>query len=350
MITNLKQKFRDLQIMMRFAAFGATTTIALLGAAAVSPHISASKLILLLVVALLWHGFVHIVNDLIDYDIDRTQAVRVDSPLVQGRFSKRITVMLALAELGGCIVLSLLAENRGLALLLISLSIGCMTIYNMWGKRARMPLLTDLIQGVGWGAISLFGGAFAFGYLSHLSVVLFLFFMVDTLMISGIHANLRDLSNDLRHGVLTMVIWLGARPAEHGQHGKHGTLILPRRLIIYVTLVQLLLIGLVVYIVVLNPFRYEGLSLIVTLIIVGLLIAFTIYLGLKTLSATRIEYEMMLNTGLLHLLMILATLIGVFAVSLGIGLLTVLVCGFTVPLLTSNLIPEPVGQSSQPAS
>jgi hypothetical protein len=159
-------------------------------------------------------------------------------------------------------------------------------------------------------------------------------------MISGIHANLRDLSNDMNHSVLTTVMVLGARPAQQGR------VILSRRLIAYATIIQLAMDGLIVYALAENLFHYDNSAMIFTSGLVVLLMAYTTYLGLKTLNATSTDYEMMVRTGLLHLLMIIATLIGAFAVTLGIGLFSVLMFAYIVPLLTSNVIPEGASQPS----
>src|SRR5258706_15396100 len=83
-IKRTKRLLGDILVIMRFAAFGSTLVMALLGAASTSPELSVLAILALICASFFFHGFVYISNDLIDLDIDRTQKVRIDSPLVQG--------------------------------------------------------------------------------------------------------------------------------------------------------------------------------------------------------------------------------------------------------------------------
>src|SRR5258708_24117202 len=98
-IKRIKKSLSDILVIMRFAAFGSTIVIVLLGASSASPDLSALEIVTLIGAAFFFHGFVYISNDLIDLDIDRTQKVRIDSPLVQGHFSRISVLIFALLEL-----------------------------------------------------------------------------------------------------------------------------------------------------------------------------------------------------------------------------------------------------------
>ena len=334
-IKKIRQFIHDILVMMRFAAFGSTIVIVLLGAASASPDLSMREVIALISAAFFFHGFVYISNDLIDLDIDRTQKVRIDSPLVQGNFSSLSMLIFAVIKLGVCFVITLGSQNPGEAIAYLALSIACMSIYNLWGKRANLPLLTDAIQGIGWGAFTLYGAAFVQGHLQPLNWIAFAFFFVYTLIVSGVHANLRDLPNDFDHKVQTTPIVLGVRPDAQDR------LLLSRRIITYVVVLQFTLNGLVLLPLSENWFHYDSISLYVSWALSLAVIGYSMFLGVKTLQAVRGDFETMVRTGLLHLLVLLGALIAAFALYLGPELLIVLVTMYILPLFTGNVVPQP---------
>ncbi len=334
-IKRIKRFLSDTLVIIRFAAFGSTMVMVLLGAASASPDLSVAKIVALISASFFFHGFVYISNDLIDLDIDRTQKVRIDSPLVQGHFSRISLLIFALLELLLCFLITLESNNPSAAIFFLAVSIACMTVYNLWGKRANLPLLTDSIQGVGWGAFTLYGATFAHGKLEPLNLVVFAFFFVYTLIVSGVHANLRDLPNDLDHDVLTTPIVLGVRPDAQGR------LKLSRRLIAYAIVLQLALNGLVLMALLENWFRYEPATQYLAGILSLIVIAYSVFLGIKTLNAVGRDFEIMVRIGLLHLLVLLGALVAAFAIYLGPELLLVLLTTYILPLFTGNVIPQP---------
>src|SRR6185295_9043843 len=120
-IKRTRQFILDILVMMRFAAFGSTIVMILLGAASASPELSLLKMVALISAAFFFHGFVYISNDLIDLDIDRTQKVRIDSPLVQGNFSRSSLLIFGLIELVACFVITLGSQNPGEAIFFLAL-------------------------------------------------------------------------------------------------------------------------------------------------------------------------------------------------------------------------------------
>jgi hypothetical protein len=92
-----------------------------------------------------------------------------------------------------------------------------MTVYNVWGKKYRRPMVTDGVEGVAWGLLALFG-VLATGdaetCLENLWGIATLFSCgaLFIFLINGIHGGLRDVANDFANGKHTTALSLGATP------------------------------------------------------------------------------------------------------------------------------------------
>ena len=196
---------------IRFSALGATAILPLLGAASVAPRIEPALLLGLLAAALLFHCFAYVLNDVIDLPIDRLEPQRATFPLVRGMVSPAQALAFALAQVPLAFALTAWLGGGPAAFGALALAFALMTVYNLWGKRAPFPPLTDLAQGLGWAALVVYGAALA-GPPTPLTAALAAFEVVFILLINGVHGPLRDLANDLRCGARTTAILLGARP------------------------------------------------------------------------------------------------------------------------------------------
>jgi 4-hydroxybenzoate polyprenyltransferase len=196
---------------IRFSALGATAILPLLGAASVAPRIEPALLLGLLAAALLFHCFAYVLNDVIDLPIDRLEPQRATFPLVRGMVSPAQALAFALAQVPLAFALTAWLGGGPAAFGALALAFALMAVYNLWGKRAPFPPLTDLAQGLGWAALLVYGAALA-GPPAPLTAALAAFEVVFILLINGVHGPLRDLANDLRCGARTTAILLGARP------------------------------------------------------------------------------------------------------------------------------------------
>jgi 4-hydroxybenzoate polyprenyltransferase len=85
-----------------------------------------------------------------------------------------------------------------------------MTIYNLYGKRCPVPMLTDAAQGISWGSLVIYGSLTATGEVNSLSFVAASFGFAFLFLINGVHGGLRDLGNDLERECSTTAIYFGA--------------------------------------------------------------------------------------------------------------------------------------------
>src|SRR3712207_6301146 len=80
----LRLRLLDVYRFIRFSALGASAILPLLGAATVQPRLSQPSIGGLLAVALAFHVFAYVLNDVIDLPLDRTEVLRRAFPLVRG--------------------------------------------------------------------------------------------------------------------------------------------------------------------------------------------------------------------------------------------------------------------------
>ncbi len=199
---------------IRVSAFGATALLPLLGAASHGAPVRSEQIAGLLGIALSFHIFAYVLNDVIDLPIDRLEPQRQTFPLVRGLLTARQALAIALAQVPVAVVLAGMLGLHAPGIAALGAAFALMSVYNVWGKRCRWPFLTDLAQGLGWAALLLVGAYLPGHTPAALTWALVAFEVVFILLINGAHGSLRDLANDLRCGARTMAIWLGARPGD----------------------------------------------------------------------------------------------------------------------------------------
>ena len=121
-----------------------------------SPSLPWATAAVLVVVALGFHLFAYLVNDVVDLPIDRHEPRRAMSPLVRGAVSRGVTLAVALAGMAVSLVVAVgwgAGGGRGAGVLVAAFAL--MAVYDLWGKRSSVPWLLDLAQGLGWAALFL---------------------------------------------------------------------------------------------------------------------------------------------------------------------------------------------------
>lgn len=175
---------------------------------------SIGTLALVVAVGLAFHLYAYVLNDVVDLPIDRTEPRRATFPLVTGRVGRGAALAVALA----CIPLGLgLASFFGAARSVAALGVAyaAMAVYDVWGKRSAVPLLTDLVQGVSWAAL-LWWGALTVGDPTLATMWLAAGTVAFILLANGVHGSLRDLANDARCGARSTALAFGSRPLPAG--------------------------------------------------------------------------------------------------------------------------------------
>jgi 4-hydroxybenzoate polyprenyltransferase len=205
---------KGVYLTIRISTLGFTLLLPLLGAASAQRQLTGATVLLMAVIGLVFHVFAYVLNDVVDLSLDRTEPMRRDSLLVQGVVGRREALWLALSQPPLALALAVLAGASLAALFMLAAAFLGLAIYDLYGKRCPWPLLTDIVEALGWCALVLFGA------LSHASDLrpdapwLLAYVFAYVLLITGVHGGVRDLANDFARGARTSAIWLGARPAE----------------------------------------------------------------------------------------------------------------------------------------
>jgi 4-hydroxybenzoate polyprenyltransferase len=321
----------SLRQFIHFSVLGFSIILPLLGAAAVSSTFTGYEVLGLIGAAVTFHIFAYVLNDVIDLPLDRTQPLRAGSPLVQGKIQPWLALLIALFQIPLALAFTYLLAFGSLAYIALVSAFILMAAYNVWGKRIPFPHLTDVIQGLGFGAMVLYGAAAIAGRSSRILAVIFAFVVVFIVMINGIHGSLRDLANDLNYGARTTAILLGARTS-----GING-LILPLRFRLYALALQVLLIGIILIPLFYNWFGYPLMS---WTIATGILLIFILLsLILLVASSRSIDNRSRLNfLGMLHISISLSSLLVLFAPYLRSGILELVLVIYLVPLCSNKIL------------
>lgn len=324
-----QRRLHPLLLFVRFSALGGTIVLALLGAASVTPYPSNRTLLGILGVGLALHLFDYVTNDVVDLELDSTEPRRVDFPLVRGTVTRSQALTLALLMVPLAIALTFWMEGnfRAYATLATSFILGL--AYNIWGKRAPFPPLTDFIQGLAWGSFVLFGAAMTATSFTPATAIIFVYIVIFIMLANGVHGSLRDLTNDLRCNVRSTAILLGARPSSGG-----GLIISPS-LRAYAIVLNAVLICLAILLVIANYYGYTRFAWAWTTSAVALLCALSLGSLLAAAQSTQ-NQQKTFSTGMLHLLILVNILIVAMVPAMNSPLLILTVAIFVLPLLTHS--------------
>ncbi|HLF29275.1 MAG TPA: UbiA family prenyltransferase [Anaerolineae bacterium] len=329
-LTQLGRRLDVFQQFIRFPAFGFSAMLPLLGAATVARQLSAQQVAGIVCVALAFHSFSYVLNDVIDLPVDRTQALRSDAPLVRGLIRPGPALIFALLQAPVALIVTAWLGGGSAAYVALSASFVLMAVYDVWGKRAVLPPATDVIQGLAWGALVFYGAGLQSGPTTSLTICLFAFVVVYIVLLNGVHGSLRDLSNDLACGLRSTAIWFGARPRAAQQ------LAIPLRFKLYAWAMQALSIGWLVWPLLQNVFGYGPAAWAATFVVVLFLSARCLRLLAIILAPNSSQADRARAVGA-YLFASLSSVVALFALYLEPGLLIVLLIACLAPLLPKQV-------------
>ena len=204
----------DGYLRLRYLSY--SSLLIFLGAASTAPTPSTPVLAALLFVALGFNTHSFLVNDVLDLRVDRTQPRRQHDPQVRGEIPPEYSVTIALVLVPLIFLVTWLLDGGRRAHAALLAALACMAIYNVWGKRFPLPPVTDLIQGIAWGSLAIYGAELAGGRTTAMTWLVAAYGAGFMFLINGVHGGLRDLENDLRHEQRTTAIYFGAQPDGKG--------------------------------------------------------------------------------------------------------------------------------------
>jgi len=287
--TTERWSLKDLKLLLRFEYLPFAICLPLLEAAASSRPLTIGQISGLVGIATVYHIYTALLNDIVDLPLDRTEPGRADYPLVRGKIQPGQALVVALAQIPLAILLTLLIGGDLRAYAVLGVAFLAITIYNVWGKRLAFPIVTDIVQGIAFASVALYGSVIP-GPLTLLGVIVFVSVVV-WMVLTNLLGGLRDLHGDLNFGVRTTPIQFGARP--HGQ-------VIPGRVAVYAYSLQAIMIGLIGLALLYNEFGYGPIMwAVVAAVMVALsLIALRLLQKFFTLAH---DYSKMIATGQLQM-------------------------------------------------
>lgn len=272
----------DIDNLIRPRYFVFTSMLVLLGVAAVTSNPGWRILFGVLAVAIAFHVFAYIQNDVLDLPIDRTQPLRKNDPLVSGLIAPATAMTIALLQIPIAFLITWWAGGGLWAFGVLIFGFVFMTIYNLYGKCCPIPMVTDAAQGASWGSLSIYGSLMAAGEITSLSLVAANFGFAFLFLINGVHGGLRDLDNDLKTGCLTTAVYFGAKIDDQGRVVSTGALraFAFLALVIYSVPASIALTT--------GEFGYEGTLLLLVIIAWVVINCFSVWL-LYVLTAALVE-------------------------------------------------------------
>ena len=211
------QSWTTLSHFLRFEYLSVAIIFPLIGSATATTPLTGFHLLGILCGAFAFHIYVSLLNDIIDLPLDRTNPARAAYPLVKGSISSGTALVITLIQIPIAAAVIYWQSGPPAAYFSMALALGMMTIYDIWGKRSPFPPAIDVIQGIGFSSLVLYGATLTGGLtsLSWLTFILGILWMVIINLLGGLH----DLHSDLAFGVNTTPIYFGMRP-----YGKEETL------------------------------------------------------------------------------------------------------------------------------
>ncbi|NND03990.1 MAG: UbiA family prenyltransferase [Acidimicrobiia bacterium] len=205
----------DVARLIRLFSMGATAVYVPLGMATSGARPTWWVVAVAVVLGVSFHLFAFPLNDVVDLPIDRTNARRATDPLVRGLVPAGTMLVVAVVQLPVMAALLVLGAAPGPAIAAWLAAVAGLGIYDLWGKRTPVPVVSDVIQGVGFAALVVAGALWA----AEPTPVTWLgaaYVVVYIVQINAVHGGLRDLENDLAHGARTTPILLGCRADAAG--------------------------------------------------------------------------------------------------------------------------------------
>ena len=214
-------------------------------------------IITLFMVGVIVHVFGEILNDYMDYEIDKASTELKDKPLVSGDISKKGALISLIVIFAFLIVIIAFSEFTVFSLILLALASSTGIIYQLISKKW---LHSAVLLGLYAFFIILFGAAYAgkysdfyeFSSLAYVIAVLGFFQLWTNTAILG---HLKDIKNDAKCGVETFPMRFGVKVKGDGKTPK---LIIPMGFRVLVLIIQLInLIIAFIPLILLNRF-YPG--------------------------------------------------------------------------------------------
>ena len=182
-------------------------------------------LLILFIIGFLGHTYGFVLNDILDYKIDKHSKELKDRPLVSGTISMKKAWAFALSSIIIAFVLAIyitFTSQSFLPLLILVVSSSLVTLYDLISK--KLPL-TDIILAAAVFFLVLFGATARIDsiiQLTHLAWIVCLLGAIQVLFMNIVAGGLKDIENDFKKGANTLAVKMGVRIIHQKLHVSLG--------------------------------------------------------------------------------------------------------------------------------
>ncbi|MFB8005212.1 UbiA family prenyltransferase [Nocardia sp. NPDC056000] len=212
----IRPRIDDFARLVRIQAVGFEGFSFAIGPLLTGVELSIVELSLFWLLGLLINGYIFALNDFVDLPRDRENPARVASPLVSGRISPAIALILSISfpVLALAVIVAVGWPPTAVIAFAFCLILGA--VVNVYQKATDRPILMDSLFAVTMAAPV---PVAAVAYTDRIPAIVwiatvFMFFLA--LELNSIAGNLKDLSSDLVTGFRTVAVVLGATATSDG--------------------------------------------------------------------------------------------------------------------------------------
>jgi len=249
-------------------------------------HYEILSLFLLFLVGFLGHTYGFVLNDIVDYRIDKSSKEISDRPLISGTISIKNAKLFSFITLMAAFVVSLYVAYRiqnYYSIIILAISGFFITLYDLISK--KYPF-TDIFVSLGIFFLILYGAFTVAGTLSGITTLAWIVCIigsVQTLFMQVVAGGMKDVENDYKKGAKTLAIRMGVRISN-------GSLIVSmgfKSLAYLIQIVNIVLVFLPFYLI----WHIQQLSLLLYFqwIVLAIITLLMFYLSHKLLSMKQFE-------------------------------------------------------------
>jgi 4-hydroxybenzoate polyprenyltransferase len=174
-------------------------------------------LLLLFLVGFLGHTYGFVLNDIIDYKIDKTSKEIRDRPLISGTISIKKAWTFAVTSMIAAFIIALYLAysfQNFFPIIILAISGSFITLYNLISK--KYPF-TDIFVALGIFFLIVYGAFYgnpvihSFSGITNLAWIVCVLGSIQVLFMQIVAGGMKDIENDYRKGANTLAIKMGVR-------------------------------------------------------------------------------------------------------------------------------------------
>jgi len=190
-----------------------TMSIPALGALTVGENVGWRELLVLGLLGLCAHIFGFVLNDIIDFRLDKKIPSHQKHPLVTGEITHKQAWLFVLLQVPTALFLyKFLLNGTHSATLLLGGSFGISVIYNLWSKWGSLPrIFPELALALSVGLLAIVGALYKTTTLPINSIVFAFTLTIILLLLNSVPNHLKDIKTDQEFGVISFVLSVGSK-------------------------------------------------------------------------------------------------------------------------------------------